>query len=393
MRILVTTQPAYGHFFPLVPLSKELIKNNHDICFITSKSFSSVVEDSGFKCKPMGLDWVESKASDTFKELSEISDSEKAIEYWMKHIFAGKIVEHILHDLINFCITWKPDLIIYDSYEFAGPLVAEYLGIPKIKSGPMAFFPMGELSAMISQTLSVYRKALKLPTDSDLSIYYNGIEFVFIPKFLISKDAQFSKNTYFFKPHIYDGNIDAFNNNDLINRIDKNKKTIYVTLGTVFNDSIELWDMLFDSLEEYLIEYNIIVTIPNNEIIIRIKEKHSNAFLTTSYIPQSQIFKYCHLVISHGGQNTIISALMHNLLQIIIPRGADNFYNASLCQDNGIAKVLNFDEKIDQNLKKAIKELFDNSSYYKHNIAIIRNEIELMPDLDKAVSIISNLLV
>ena len=60
MRVLLTTQPAYGHFFPMLPLAVALRSAGHDVAFATSATFCPVVHQHGFPAFPVGLDWIES---------------------------------------------------------------------------------------------------------------------------------------------------------------------------------------------------------------------------------------------------------------------------------------------------------------------------------------------
>ena len=63
MRVLLTTQPAYGHFHPMLPLATALRNAGHDVRFATGARFCDVVRAAGFHCGAAGLDWLEADKS------------------------------------------------------------------------------------------------------------------------------------------------------------------------------------------------------------------------------------------------------------------------------------------------------------------------------------------
>jgi UDP:flavonoid glycosyltransferase YjiC (YdhE family) len=59
MRVLCTCIPAYGHFYPMVPLSRALADEGHDVAFATAKRFHPRVAGAGFTPLPAGLAMAE----------------------------------------------------------------------------------------------------------------------------------------------------------------------------------------------------------------------------------------------------------------------------------------------------------------------------------------------
>lgn len=53
MRVLLTTQPAYGHFFPMLPLAVALQLDGDDVAFATSATFCTVASQHGFTAFPL----------------------------------------------------------------------------------------------------------------------------------------------------------------------------------------------------------------------------------------------------------------------------------------------------------------------------------------------------
>lgn len=58
MRVLLTTQPGYGHFRPLLPLAHALVAAGHEVRIGTSASFGGAVEREGLTAEAVGQDWL-----------------------------------------------------------------------------------------------------------------------------------------------------------------------------------------------------------------------------------------------------------------------------------------------------------------------------------------------
>ena len=59
MRILLTTQPAYGHLRPMLPLADSLRARGHEVRAASARRFGRVIEDHGYPAEVAGLDWLE----------------------------------------------------------------------------------------------------------------------------------------------------------------------------------------------------------------------------------------------------------------------------------------------------------------------------------------------
>ena len=55
MKFLFTTQPGYGHFFPMVPLARALVGAGHEVAFATAADFCPAVAKEGFTALPAGI--------------------------------------------------------------------------------------------------------------------------------------------------------------------------------------------------------------------------------------------------------------------------------------------------------------------------------------------------
>ena len=71
MRVLVTTQPGFGHFHPLVPLAQALATAGHEVAVACAPSFRPTVESAGVRAVPAGIDWRVSGMGDAFPSMRQ----------------------------------------------------------------------------------------------------------------------------------------------------------------------------------------------------------------------------------------------------------------------------------------------------------------------------------
>ena len=58
------------------------------------------------------------------------------------------------------------------------------------------------------------------------------------------------------------------------------------------------------------------------------------------FVPQARVLPHVDVVVHHGGTGTVIGSLEHGLPQVVIPRGADQFWNAEHLAARGAARAV-----------------------------------------------------
>jgi UDP:flavonoid glycosyltransferase YjiC (YdhE family) len=57
-------------------------------------------------------------------------------------------------------------------------------------------------------------------------------------------------------------------------------------------------------------------------------------------VPQAQLLPHVDVVVHHGGTGTVIGALAHGLPQVVVPQGADQFWNADHIAAEGAGRAV-----------------------------------------------------
>jgi ABC-2 type transport system ATP-binding protein len=108
------------------------------------------------------------------------------------------------------------------------------------------------------------------------------------------------------------------------------------------------------------------------------------------YIPQSLLFPRCDAVVAHGGSGTTLSALAAGLPMLLLPQGANQFWNAARCVELGVGSQLLPDQLDPAAVRRKVASLLDDPAYHSRARAI-EHEIEQMPVPEVAVGLLERL--
>ncbi|MEO7803838.1 MAG: glycosyltransferase [Actinomycetota bacterium] len=371
MRVLAVTTPAYGHFHPMLPMARALTASDHDVLFVTSADFAPRVEAAGFEVQTAGISGEEAGAQvrQRFPDLADIAPEEG----WRRglRMFAAVIAPSAAPALIGIAGDWKPDLVLFESAAFAGPLVAAKIGVPSVEQS------FGRLRQKQWQDLA-YELLVPLWQEHGLDSrpraeMYKYLYLDICPPSLQSERVRDIATARPTMPVPIDSAGESLP--DWIDAL-PNERTIYVTLGTVFNKDVSLFSKIIEAAQG--LSANVIVTIGNSGDPEALGPQPPNVFIER-YIPQSLLFDRCDLVVSHGGSGTMLAALGHGIPLLMLPQGADQFRNSLACDRAGVSLSLEPDEQQTDGIKGCIEQLLADVSF-RQSAMRIKAEIAAMPE-------------
>ena len=108
------------------------------------------------------------------------------------------------------------------------------------------------------------------------------------------------------------------------------------------------------------------------------------------YIPQQLLLPACDLVVAHGGFGTVVGALSHGLPFVLVPMGADQFYNAECCVRLGVGQVVPLGEQTSDTIRIAVRAALENDEF-RVRAQCVRDEMAVMPGPERAVELLEQL--
>jgi MGT family glycosyltransferase len=370
-KVLFLNIPAHGHVNPTLGLVDELVRQGEEVTYFCSEEFREKIEKTGAIFKSYG------EKSNLFKSKHSMSQDIN-IDGLLNRIneiliSSEEIIQYILEQINGI----KFDYIAYGSMFYYGNIISQILKVPAISSFAVFatqkdFISKGfpSLSEELPKNHAVmdnYKKTstslnqkynVKMPKMKDLFFNKGDLNIAYTSKFFISHIEYYDNSFIFIGPPIYDRKETI----DFPFEKLKDQKVVYISLGTVFNNTdSKLYDIFFRTFADYnaivvMSAYNIDVSkfhIPKN-------------FIVKNYVPQSEILKYTDVAITHAGMNSTSDLLYNNVPFVAIPIGADQPYMAARVSELGAAISVDKDNLTTEILRTSVEKVLTDPSYLEN---------------------------
>ena len=164
--------------------------------------------------------------------------------------------------------------------------------------------------------------------------------------------------------------------------------TVYVTLGTMYNQNLDVFRTVLEGLRED--ELNVVVTVGNQNDPVALGPQPANVQIHR-FVPQDLVLPECTLAVIHGGAGSTVGALAFGLPLVLVPQGADQFFNTERVVAAGAGIGLLPEQFSADSVRQAVRKLLDDEAYRNAAEGIAR-EIEAMPDAAHAVVALERLI-
>ena len=292
---------------------------------------------------------------------------ERINHYFVPRLFAEIAAADMIDAALAIGREWQPDLVVFENYALAGPLVAELLGVPGITHlvGPR---PDPEVYVLANDAVSPMWRSFDRDSPG-LAGIYRDLTIQICPPSLEHIDTHVDDVLYLRPTPLPEPATTSLG-----------RPTVYVTFGTFFNANLDPFRVVLAALAEEPID--VVVTVGYSQDPAQLAPFPPNVRVER-FIPQAEILPTCALVIHHGGAGTTFGALAHGVPQVIIPQGADNFEHAAMCTRAGAALTLLPGDFTPGNLGAAVRRTLQEPTFAAAALAIAA-EINAMPGPDDA---------
>ncbi|MER5628376.1 nucleotide disphospho-sugar-binding domain-containing protein [Streptosporangium sp. NPDC002544] len=305
MRLLFTTAPLRGHFFPLVPLAWAARAAGHDVLVATTDGFAAVVVRSGLPAASFGsaTDFVELVGDEP---AASAADAERR-----RHAHGrafGRISGQCLPGARELVKAWRPDLVVSERAEFAGPLAAAAAGVPYVEY-QWGVAPLAEYRSAVRGELGIEPP---VPVEV-LNPWPPGMR---LPH---AAGHQSVRNV----PYTGDARVPGWVFPE------RRRPRVCVTLGTVVPriGARLLGDLVVPVLERLARHGAELVVAADEEVVAAWPALAATAH-RVGRLPLAQVLPTCDLVVNHGGHGTVLTALSAGRPQLVLPQFDDQFDNA-----------------------------------------------------------------
>jgi UDP:flavonoid glycosyltransferase YjiC (YdhE family) len=374
MRILFTTNPLYGHLYPMLPLMNAARRADHEVIVATGANFAPEVERHGFAIWSVGPSAQQVRAqSATTDDDPPMDQLGQMVEAGMRLFGRPGIAR--ARDLTPLAADWQPDLVVHELTEAAGWQAAAGSGAVDVMHGFGTHIPY--LVDAMQIVLGAVRSELGR---SDRSLDLTDVPYVDpSPPLLQPPGGTPFGNVLPLRPEM--GVVHPGEELPESMRNLPYEKTVYLTLGTAFNVP-QLLAQAIDAVRD--LHHNVIITTGPGVDPSSFGPVPPHIAMA-AFVPQALILKHCAAVVSHTGSGTMLGALGEGLPQVCLPMGADQFSNADQIARTGAGIVVPPDARTPQTIRAAIEEVLDNPSYAA-GARVLQADIAAMPSANEVLT-------
>jgi len=384
MRVLITSISGYGHLQPLLPLAKALSDAHHEVAIATGPELRPRAEAAGFTAFDAGL-----AISTAFERLAELFPDQtynrlepaEILGWYLPHLFGDIFAPAMLGDLEPLVRSWRPDVVLHDTWEFAGPIAAASAGIPSICQTLGLRFDDRILDSVADAVAPLWQQR-GLEPDPAAGLYRSLCLDITPPSFQRYESARNRSVIHPLRP-ITEPPVPG----ELLPAWIEHRREVplvYMTLGTNTNSDVSMFRSVIDGLDD--LDVDVLITIGFGKDPSLIGPLPRNVHVE-NYVPQSLLLPHCTVVICRGGPGTTLSSLARGLPLLILPQGADQYVIGDLVLAAGVGLLLAPPDVTPSTIRANVLALLDEP-VYREGARRLRREIAAMPGLEEAVHLI-----
>lgn len=386
MRILFSACPMFGHVNPILPLVLAARDAGHDVVVATGADVVAHLEGRGITTWTVGPSHREATGGSGVSGGSGTN--------WLAY-FAGTARSRAA-DLVPRAVDWKPDLVVSEDTELAGPVAAAVTGARQVVHG-IGIMPPMQLWAALGPILDDLFERFGTSGDHRAATYLE-----LCPPSLrqppagppgaatdvagltaatpaggaagVAAGERIWSDAVPLRP-VAGAPAPGERLPDAVAALPF-EQTVHVTLGTVFHDNRSVLHTAIAALSA--LPVNVVATVGPDVDPTGFGRQPAHVLLA-SYLPHTLLLPRCSAVVSQGGAGIMFGTFTHGLPHLVLPQGGDQFMNAEAIELAGAGLALHPAEVTGAAVADRVTRLLENPSFAT-SAAAVRTELAAMPD-------------
>ncbi len=372
MRVLFSSTRGAGHLQPLLPYAQASMARGHEVVVAAPAAVSEALREAGLTHAPFGHpgDDVLAPIWARFRGRSQ----EEVMAIAMSEIFAGANAKAALPALRQTVESFRPDLLVRDSSEYAALVVGEAAGMRQARIAVHSVSFEELLPPLLHGPLDVLRELAGLAPDGGAALRAEAV----FSAFPASLDVV--PETSPMRPPFRARSLDIPSvGPGAWSPADDARPLVYVTFGSMLGGMPEIRSIYGTALEAVA------------ELPVRALLTTGRGFDTTTlgrippnvrveaWVPQRDVLPHAAALLCHGGSGTLLGGLAAGLPMVVVGFGADQPHNGALVAAAGAG--LNLKNPDVKTLRAATASTLRDPSLRLH-AQRLKTEIANMPTID-----------
>lgn len=355
-KIVFTPVHVAGHFYPTIPLAKCLQARGHQVSYVSERNMQEIVEGESIEYHGVGPGVWAGNIAEKYPKVRTLGGNAR-IHYILKNVYLGLTAQYI-REALPVLKRIQPDLLVFDSFSFPGPILAEILGIPWVTTSMFLGMIPGNGSPPYSLGWPPCRSGLRrlfykaawllligYCRQYDAVINRIRKDFKLRPKRMAFLHSSLSPYLYLSftsshieypihrlppQVHLVGPSVwscpSRYRPPDWLLSFPQKGPAVYITIGTVES----AYDRRFFSIAADALrgtpEIQAVMTVCYDGPDLKGLSLPRNLRIET-YVPNAWIVPKVDLVVHHGGFSTTLDCLMNGKPSIVIPFEGDQNEN------------------------------------------------------------------
>lgn len=387
MRVLFTTKAGAGHFGPLIPFARAFQRAGADVLIAAPREAAPMVRAESLPLWAVDDPPPEERAA-IFDEVRGKNIDGLIAKRIVGDVFARIDARAAFPGILAACRAWSPDVVISETTEFAGPLVAEIVGVPSVCIGLSQQGKEEHFIPLVAPAVDNLRAFAGLPSDPAaarllrrpyFTLFPAALEDPATPSRIASHRFREPRPTVRRHP-VYGGPAD-------------DRPLVYVTFGSAVPQSPFFPSLYREAIETLApLPLRLLVTVGRDRDPADVGPVPANVRVER-WVPQADLMPHVAAMVCHGGSGTVTMGLAGGVPMAVVPLFADQPWNAERVDAVGAGIGLGGGpEAAIAGLREAVVRLTGDPSY-RATSQQIAAEMRALAPVDAAVGIVRGLLV
>jgi UDP:flavonoid glycosyltransferase YjiC (YdhE family) len=380
VRVLFATTRGAGHFGPLVPFARACERVGHDVLVAGAPSLGPHVERAGLSLA--AVDEPSDERLNPIWQRVRAAAPGEADRIVLDEIFAGEFARSALPKMLATIRDWRPDVVLYETCEFASLVAAEHLGVPRLQvSVFLAAAEKFDLS-MLDAPVERLRAEAGLRRDSRAQPFWAEPYVTMAPRSLEGPSSSPPRGTRRYRepagpalplPDWWGASDDPL---------------VYVSFGSAAAGNgfyPDLYRRALDAIDGLPIR--VLLTLGTQVDPAELGPTPSSVHVEP-WVPQNAVMPHAAAMVGHGGSGSTLMAMAAGMPLAVVPLFADQPHNAARVAALGAGVHVEPDRPSD--LRETVEALLAESGY-RDAAGRVAAEIAAQPRVDEVTELLEQI--
>jgi UDP:flavonoid glycosyltransferase YjiC (YdhE family) len=371
MRLLFATTRGAGHVGPLVPFARAAVAAGHDVLVAGPGSAERLVRRAGLPFAAVG----EPPAAYAERAWAPVWSPETSpgMAAVVQDLFIGLHARLALPAMLELVETWRPDVVVRETLEFASALAAERCGVPQVRVGVHLDSDTDadpRLLGVATPALDALRPALGLAPDPDATAIRRSPVLTMAPA---STSGTATVQRFRDATRAPDASLPSWG--------DPAAPLVYVSFGSEAAASHHFPGVYRRAAEALTaLPVRALLTIGHRRDPAEVGPLPPSVRVER-WVPQAAVMAQASVMVGHGGSGSTLMALAAGVPLALVPLFVDGPANARRVAELGAGIAL---ERGPELLAGAVAELLMDPGY-RAAAGAVAAEIRALPPVEDAV--------